>query len=83
MQRILCVLGVASCLWLSTPARTAGQAGAAVSTAVPVDIDALGPQLGDLVPGFTLLDQHGQPRALTSLMGPNGAIIVFFRSAAW
>jgi hypothetical protein len=47
------------------------------------DIQKLGPQVGDRVPDFTLTDQRGQPRTLTSLIGPKGAMLVFFRSADW
>jgi peroxiredoxin len=43
----------------------------------------LGPQTGSRVPEFTLLDQKGQPRTLTSLMGPKGLMLVFYRSADW
>lgn len=48
-----------------------------------VDIDALGPKVGDRLPGFSLPDQHGQEHSLQSLLGPKGAVIVFFRSADW
>ncbi len=48
-----------------------------------IDVDKLGPQVGTAVPNFSLPDQHGEPRPLTSLMGPRGAILVFFRSADW
>jgi hypothetical protein len=48
-----------------------------------VDVETLGPQVGATVPDFSLPDQHGVTRALTSLMGPKGAILVFFRSADW
>jgi hypothetical protein len=51
-------------------------------TALP-DIQKLGPQIGARVPSFTLPDQHGQPRTLESLLGPKGAMLVFFRSADW
>jgi peroxiredoxin len=46
-------------------------------------LDALGPQIGERAPDFTLPDQHGQPRRLSSMLGPNGALLVFFRSADW
>ena len=49
----------------------------------PIDLASLGPQIGQAVPSFTLSDQHGTPRALASLLGPKGAILVFFRSADW
>jgi hypothetical protein len=48
-----------------------------------VDVETLGPQVGATVPDFSLPDQHGVIRSLTSLMGPKGAILVFFRSADW
>ena len=47
------------------------------------DVQKLGPQTGAKVPDFTLADQHGQPRSLQSLMGPNGLMLVFSRSADW
>jgi len=47
------------------------------------DVQKLGPQIGTRVPDFTLLDQKGQPRTLTSLIGPKGLMLVFFRSADW
>jgi cytochrome oxidase Cu insertion factor (SCO1/SenC/PrrC family) len=48
-----------------------------------IDVEALGPQVGAPVPDFSLPDQHGTTRSLKSLMGPKGAILVFFRSADW
>jgi hypothetical protein len=48
-----------------------------------VDPPTVGPQVGARVPSFTLPDQNGQPRTLESLIGPKGAILVFFRSADW
>ena len=47
------------------------------------DVQKLGPQVGDRVPEFTLTDQWGQRRSLASLMGPNGIMLVFYRSADW
>ena len=48
-----------------------------------VDVSKLGPQVGAAVPDFTLADQHGKKWTLQSLMGPKGAMLVFFRSADW
>jgi len=48
-----------------------------------IDVDRLGPQIGARLPDFTLRDQRGEARALKSLLGPKGALIVFFRSADW
>ena len=47
------------------------------------DVQNLGPQIGTRAPDLTLLDQKGQSRTLTSLMGPKGLMLVFFRSADW
>jgi cytochrome oxidase Cu insertion factor (SCO1/SenC/PrrC family) len=47
------------------------------------DLATVGPQVGAKVPSFTLPDQTGESRSLESLIGPKGAILVFFRSADW
>jgi cytochrome oxidase Cu insertion factor (SCO1/SenC/PrrC family) len=49
----------------------------------PIDIARLGPQVGERVPDFALTDQDGKSRTLQSIMGPGGAMLVFFRSADW
>jgi cytochrome oxidase Cu insertion factor (SCO1/SenC/PrrC family) len=43
----------------------------------------IGPNVGARVPDFSLPDQHGRVRTLHSLLGPKGAVLVFFRSADW
>jgi hypothetical protein len=48
-----------------------------------VDVSKLGPQVGQRVPDFSLRDQAGRTRTLQSIMGPRGAMLVFFRSADW
>ena len=48
-----------------------------------IDVSRLGPQVGATVPDFSLTDQHGTRQTLQSVMGPKGAMIVFFRSADW
>jgi hypothetical protein len=48
-----------------------------------IDVQRLGPQVGSTVPDFSLPDQRGQARTLRSVMGPKGALLVFFRSADW
>ena len=48
-----------------------------------VDLSKLGPQVGQRVPDFSLTDQFGKVQTLTSIMGPKGAMLVFFRSADW
>ena len=47
------------------------------------DVQTRGPQPGTRVPDFTLPDHRGRPRTLASLMGPNGLMLVFYRSADW
>lgn len=42
-----------------------------------------GPAIGEKVPDFSLPDQHGKPWALQELMGSNGLLLVFSRSAEW
>ena len=48
-----------------------------------IDVSKIGPQVGERVPEFTLKDQNGKPRTLQSIMGPKGAMLVFYRSADW
>jgi cytochrome oxidase Cu insertion factor (SCO1/SenC/PrrC family) len=48
-----------------------------------IDVSKLGPQVGERVPDFTLKDQNGKSWTLQSIMGPKGAMLVFFRSADW
>src|SRR5262249_31366388 len=47
------------------------------------DVQKLGPQVGAGVPDFSLPDQNGHLQTLASLMGPNGLMLVFSRSADW
>jgi peroxiredoxin len=42
-----------------------------------------GPAAGSPAPDFSALDQAGRTRTLQSIMGPHGAMLVFFRSADW
>ena len=48
-----------------------------------IDVSKLGPQVGERVPDFALKDQNGKPWTLQSIMGPKGAMLVFYRSADW
>ena len=47
------------------------------------DVEQFGPQVGDVVPAFTLRDQNGQTQTLESIMGPNGGMLAFNRAASW
>ena len=48
-----------------------------------IDVSKLGPQVGAKVPDFRLSDQNGKVWTLESIMGPKGAMLVFYRSADW
>jgi hypothetical protein len=68
---------MAAALLLALPMLTAAQ------NRAPIDVHSLGPQVGDRVPDFNLPDQHGQLQTLNSIKGPNGAMLLFHRSADW
>jgi hypothetical protein len=55
---------------------------AALAVAYGQDIKT-GPEVGQRVPDFSAIDQNGRNHTLTSIMGPKGAMLVFFRSADW
>ena len=42
-----------------------------------------GPAIGEKIPQFELLDQNGVLRSINDLVGDNGALLNFYRSAAW
>jgi hypothetical protein len=42
-----------------------------------------GPEIGAKAPDFELQDQNGSTHKLSSMLGPKGAILVFYRSADW
>ena len=42
-----------------------------------------GPDAGSPVPDFSALDQAGRTQTMKSIMGPKGAMLVFYRSADW
>jgi len=56
---------------------------ASAQPAAPVDPATLGPQVGEIVPAFSLPDQHGAVQTSRSLMGPKGMMLVFSRATAW
>jgi peroxiredoxin len=54
------------------------------SLAVTASAEDLGPPVGIAAPDIgTRLDQTGKPRTLTDVMGKNGLVLMFFRSADW
>jgi hypothetical protein len=60
-----------------------GQAPVIAQSPAKIDVSKLGPHVGERVPDFSLKDQNGKTRTLQSIMGPKGAMLVFFRSADW
>ena len=48
-----------------------------------IDVSVLGPQAGQVVPDFRLQDAQGKVWTRESIMGPNGAMLVFSRSLDW
>lgn len=42
-----------------------------------------GPEIGSPMPAFEARDQNGKTHTLQSLLGPKGAVLVFYRSADW
>lgn len=58
---------------------------AAVTAQQPpaIDVATLGPKVGETAPDFAAPDQHGETRRLSTLLGPKGGLLVFYRSADW
>jgi hypothetical protein len=73
------VLGLALLAISAGQAREPQSAGLAAN----IDVERVGPQVGTALPNFSLRDEHGEAHSLKSLLGPKGAVIVFFRSADW
>lgn len=76
--------------WLAIVAVLASDPGAAATLAAQgppsrtkIDVSTLGPQVGQLVPDFSLKDQNGKVWTRGSIMGPKGAMLMFYRSADW
>jgi len=44
-----------------------------------VPLSAQAPRVGEKAPAFTLPDQNGKQIALTDLVSPNGAVLIFYR----
>ena len=42
-----------------------------------------GPAVGSRIPSFEVTDQEGRKRTFESIRGPNGALLMFVRSADW
>lgn len=42
-----------------------------------------GPAVGEKIPAFQAVDQHGRRRSFEDLRGPRGLVLMFVRSAEW
>jgi len=78
---------------LEPPSLIAGHLGDAVTVRGELDGDgirvtsiepmSIGLSIGQKAPAFSLRDQLGRTQTLDSLKGPNGTVLLFFRSADW
>ncbi|MGE3176665.1 MAG: hypothetical protein AB7O32_04305 [Vicinamibacterales bacterium] len=71
--------------WLVSPAALPGVASPSAQSpaATRIDVSKVGPQVGEPIPDFSLVDQTGKTWTRQSILGPKGAMLVFFRSADW
>lgn len=82
--RSLAGLWIDATIGLVHPGQPVGLVYAAQTTSAQrVDVDRLGPQVGEVVPDFSAPDQFARTQTLKSVMGPNGAMLFFNRSADW
>ena len=42
-----------------------------------------GPAVGESIPDFEAADQNGKSTSFQDIVGPKGAVILFYRSADW
>ena len=77
LTSLLSAAALATLLWQPSTAQQAAPARRSI------DVARLGPQVGQQVPDFSLKDQAGKTWTRQSIMGPRGAMLVFFRSADW
>jgi hypothetical protein len=57
-----------------------------ITTEYPIDPQlgfSTGPNINEKVPEFNLPDQDGIVKSLTEMVGENGALLIFYRSASW
>ncbi len=74
---------IAAALLLAVMSSNAPLDGRQSTTPAAPDVTTLGPQIGEQVPEFSLSDQAGRRQTLRSLMGKDGLVLVFYRSADW
>lgn len=44
---------------------------------------ATGPEVGEKIPALDARDQHGKMRSFDDLKGPEGLLVLFYRTADW
>jgi hypothetical protein len=79
MKRLISIVPVILFAASLVPAPAAQQ----TAPRTPIDVTKLGPQVGQRIPDFSLKDQGGKTWTRQSILGPQGAMIVFVRSADW
>lgn len=90
-RRLLC--GVRKCrmlFWVASPflliaSTLSGQETSSIPLrrAAQNPPSTIGLEIGERIPDFTARDQDGNFQDFSSVRGPNGAVIYFYRSAAW
>jgi len=48
-----------------------------------VELLSIGLKVGQRAPAFSARDEFGRTQTLDTLKGPNGTVLLFFRSADW
>jgi peroxiredoxin len=48
-----------------------------------IELMSIGLAVGQRAPAFSIRDQFGRVQTLDTLKGPNGTVLLFFRSADW
>ena len=48
-----------------------------------LELMSIGLAVGEKAPTFSAIDQNGHVQTLETLKGPNGMVLLFFRSADW
>lgn len=81
IARTVVVIGICGLLAWTHVAASAQTPAAGARTRI--DVSKLGPQVGQIVPDFRLSDQSGRIWTRASIMGPKGALLLFYRSADW
>ncbi|MEM7350535.1 MAG: hypothetical protein AAF657_06995 [Acidobacteriota bacterium] len=54
-----------------------------VPLATSVSALKTGPEVGTKIPDFTVQDQTGKARTFADLTGPEGLLLLFYRTADW